>query len=85
MKAHIIQKFIIEYTKIQMVNHMKKFILHKVLRKQMIDIIFLKQKKFIKNQMKFKKLLIKEDQMEKPQDLLKKKMPKLESIIKKKS
>ena len=48
-----------------------------------MDMIFLKQKKFIKNQMEFKKLLIKEDQMEKPQDLLKKKMTKLEIIIKK--
>ena len=85
MKELTIQKFIIEHTIIQMVNHMKKVILHKVLNKQMMDMTFLKQKKLIKIQMVFKKPLIKEDQMEKPQDLLKKIMSKLENIIKKKS
>ena len=62
---------------------MKKVTLHKVLNKLIMDMIFLKQKKLIKIQMESKKQHTKEDQMEKLQDLLKKKMLRLENIIKK--
>ena len=61
---------------------MKKVTLHKVLNKLIMDMIFLKQKKLIKIQMESKKQHTKEDQMEKLQDLLKKKMLRLENIIK---
>ena len=62
---------------------MKKVTLHKVLNKLIMDMIFLKQKKLIKIQTVSKKQHTKEDQMEKQQDLLKKKMLRLENIIKK--
>ena len=56
---YIIQKFITDYIKIYMMNHMNKVILHKVLNKQMMDMIFLKQKKLIKIRLSSKNCLSK--------------------------